>query len=726
MSARFFNVLWALSAILVVDLRAQEFPRALPEGKLPADKRLEALRTLDSYHPFQSVESKSDWAERAAALRRQVLVATGLWPLPTRTPLHAVVHGLVERDDYTVEKVYFESFPGHYVTGSLYRSKGQSRGAKVPGILSPHGHWSNGRFHDHGEETLKKELASGAEKFDTGRHPLQARCVQLARMGCTVFHYDMVGYADSIQLDHRKSTLAADGLFGVTAELDQQNMMGIQTYNSIRALDFLETLPEVDDDRIGVTGASGGGTQSFILGAIDDRPDLLFPAVMVSTAMQGGCVCENASHLRVGAGNIDFAALAAPRPLGLTGADDWTVEIETKGKPDLQRLYGMLGQPDDQFQVFPYLQYGHNYNAVSREAMYGFINQHFALGLEEPVKEKDFQPLSREEMSVWNEAHPAPASRGAIHERSLLDWWRHDSDQQLAALVARMPNDAAARADFDDLVGGAWETMIGRGLADVGPIDYSLATKVGSDGPLGMTGLISASAHGEQVPSLFFHPGQTWNGEVLLVVDSRGKRVGLTEAGRPRDSMKQLVERGYAVMLIDTLLTGEFREDEESLESAPTVGREFGGYTYGYNRSLFAKRVHDVLSAISFIANNPKWDVKALHLAGTDAGGSVLVLGALGQSRETSVIGKAVVKLDGARFADAASVGDPWLAPGAVKYGDVPGLMALCAPTPLLVSGDEAEAFTWAKAAYAAHGVPDQLRLASDVSPSEAVEWIEE
>ena len=191
------------------------------------------------------------------------------------------------------------------------------RGQKIPGILCPHGHWTNGRYHDHGDK-FAKELETGAEEFPSGRHPLQARCVQLARMGCVVFHYDMVGYADSIQLDHRKSSMPENGLFSVTAELRQQNLMGIQTFNSIRALDFLEGLPGIDHDRIGVTGASGGGTQTFVLGSIDDRPDLLFPAVMVSTAMQGGCVCENANYLRVGAGNIDLAALAAPRPLTLS------------------------------------------------------------------------------------------------------------------------------------------------------------------------------------------------------------------------------------------------------------------------------------------------------------------------------------------------------------------------------------------------------------------------
>src|SRR4029077_1929707 len=115
-----------------------------------------------------------------------------------------------------------------------------------------------------------------------------------------------------------------EGFTDTAAELWQQSFMGLQTFNSVRALDFLTSLPDVDPARIGVTGASGGGTQTFVLCAIDDRPAAAFPAVMVSTAMQGGCICETCSYLRVGTGNIELAGLFAPKPLGMSAADDWT------------------------------------------------------------------------------------------------------------------------------------------------------------------------------------------------------------------------------------------------------------------------------------------------------------------------------------------------------------------------------------------------------------------
>jgi DNA-binding LytR/AlgR family response regulator len=114
------------------------------------------------------------------------------------------------------------------------------------------------------------------------------------------------------------------------AEAHLQSIMGLQTLNAVRSLDFLLSLPEVDAERVAITGASGGGTQTFMLCAIDDRPAAAFPAVMVGTAMQGGCICENCSYLRVGTGNVEIAGLFAPKPLGMSGAKDWTIDIEKK------------------------------------------------------------------------------------------------------------------------------------------------------------------------------------------------------------------------------------------------------------------------------------------------------------------------------------------------------------------------------------------------------------
>ena len=259
---------WLPALVLIasaIPARADEpaRTRVLPTGQVMSDSRTVKLRTLDDYSPFKPPAKLEEWKQRRQELREQVLVATGLWPMPVATPLQPVIHGKLDMGRYTIEKVSFASMPGHYVTGNLYRPKNVT--GKVPGILSPHGHWADGRFYDafdarNGAKAIFDQLANGAEFSVNGaRYPLQARCAQLATLGCVVFHYDMLGVADSKAIPHREGFLDAE------AQLRLQSNMGLQTYNSIRALDFISTLPDVDTKRLGVTGASGGGTQTFIL-----------------------------------------------------------------------------------------------------------------------------------------------------------------------------------------------------------------------------------------------------------------------------------------------------------------------------------------------------------------------------------------------------------------------------------------------------------------------------
>jgi len=473
----------------------KDLTRILKPGSAPADSRLGAPRTLDSYFPFTPPQSRENWDSRRQAVREQILIATGLWPMPERMPLQPVIHGKIDRDDYTIEKVFFASYPGHYVSGSLYRPKNQT--GKVPGVLCPHGHWANGRFFDgleaYGAQRLKAQIQQGAEKTIEGaRFPLQARCAQLARMGCVVFHYDMVGTADSHQIGH------AAGFTDAEADLRLQSAMGLQTFNSIRALDFLLSLPDVDEKRIGVTGASGGGTQTFILCAIDDRPAVAFPAVMVSTAMQGGCICENCSYLRQNTGNVEFAALFAPKPLGMSAANDWTKEIETKGLPELKALYRMY---DAKGLVMgkAYLQFDHNYNQVSRELMYNWFNKHLRLGQPEPVVERPFVPMPPKELSVYDESHPLP--KDAIGVEELRKTLSSASDKQLAVLL---PKDAASLTSFRRVVGRALATMIGEPVDQTKEIEAAILEKeTVHAGYSSQKALIGRKGLGEQVPVLF-------------------------------------------------------------------------------------------------------------------------------------------------------------------------------------------------------------------------------
>ncbi|HEX3998303.1 MAG TPA: acetylxylan esterase [Pirellulales bacterium] len=683
--------------------------RVLPEGKLPDDARLGPLKNFNSYFPFTPPASLEEWQRRAERVRRQLLVATGLWPMPTKTPLNAVVHGRVERPGYSVDKVYFESFPGHFVSGNLYRPTGRS--GKLPGVLCPYGHWTGGRFSEASVREIRKQVVEGAERFeDGGRYPLQARCAELAGMGCIVFHYDMEGYSDSGQisidvahhLTKRRPEMDTPehwGLFSVQAELHLQSVMGIQTWNSVRSLDFLLSQPDVDPGRIAVTGASGGGTQTFLLAAVDPRVKVAVPAVMVSTAMQGGCTCENCCYLRVGTGNIELAGLIAPRPLCCLAADDWTHEIMTKGYPELKKLYGLYGKDKDKdFTAKALLQFPHNYNYVSREVMYQWLNKYFKLGMEEPVIEEDFKPLTVAEMSVWDKEHPRPPG-GPAHERALLQWMTDDSVKQMAALVPHGTDEAAKKqaAEWRRVVGGAFDAMIGRELPLAGAVKFDTVRTVQHDGYKEIAGLIRNASEHEELPALLLAPGAPVGNRVAIWVDGAGKAGLFAPDGKLKPGVKQLVDGGAFVLGVDLIYQGEFlpagatRLGKARRVDDPKNSRDAACFTYGYNPTVFADRVRDVLSAISAVGgalpggpaiergNAPR----RIDLVGVN-GGAPWIAAAKVQAGKS--VDRVAIDTAGFRFAKIKSIDDPEFWPGAAKYGDLPALMAFDADAPLFIN----------------------------------------
>jgi dienelactone hydrolase len=688
-------------------------PRVLPEGQVPKDARLQPLKDLDGYFPFTPPTSPGDWSQRAETVRRQLLVALGLWPMPSRSPLNPVIHGRIDRDDYTVEKVYFESVPGFFVTGSLYRPKGKT--GKYPGVLCPHGHWNNGRFVDFGEDGVKKEIVQGAERFDEGgRSPLQSRCVQLARMGCVVFHYDMLGYADSVQIPMEiahgfkkqrpeMNTIENWGLFSPQAEMHLQSVMGLQTWNSIRALDFLLQLPDVDGERIGCTGASGGGTQTFILGALDPRVKVAFPAVMVSTAMQGGCTCENASLLRVDTGNIEFAAMFAPKPLGMTSANDWTKEMAAKGFPELKKIYGLLGAPEN-VSLKRGEHFDHNYNYVSRAAMYSWMNKHLKLGLKEPIVEPDYRRLTQQEMSVWDAQHPAPKAGDLDWERRLLRHLHDDAQRQLAA-------ERSAPAEFRKMYGGAVEAIVGRTARDTGTSEWEMAQKEEKDSWLEMRGLIRNRTHQEELPAVFFHP-KNWNGTTVLWLSGEGKAALYADGGALKPELQKLLAAGVTVAGVDLFQQGEFRSDGQPLLKTGRVKnpREAAAYTFGYNHTVFAQRAHDVLTVAQFIKTNER-PSKRLFAVGVNGAGPIL---AAARAVAEGTFDGALLDTGGFRFGKLLEIHDPNFLPGGAKYGDVPALLALGAPGKLWVAGESREGLSLTAEQYRAAGAEKSLTLLAD------------
>jgi dienelactone hydrolase len=678
----------------------------------PLERRYSAAKHYDwKYFPWTPPATKEAWEARRAVLKEQLLVSQGMWPMPEKAPLDAVIHGKIERDGYTVEKVFFVSYPGHYVTGNLYRPTAKG---KHPAVLYAHGHWTNARLMTHGDWAA--QIKSGAEATEaSAKHIHQAGPAMLARLGCVVFMYDMVGNSDSLQIEHRK------GFTDLDAQLRLQTFFNLQTWNSVRAVDFVQSLPDVDPSRIGVTGASGGGTQSFILAAVDERVTAAFPAVMVSTSMQGGCICENSAYLRVGTDNIELSALIAPRPLGMTGANDWTREIETKGLPELKAIYKLYGAEDK--VMAKYLNFPHNYNQPSRELMYNFFNEHLKLGVKGPITEQPYTPVPPKELSVYDDKHPLP--KDALNAEGLKKLWTEAQQKQLAALL---PKDKESLAKFQQIEHGALRAMMVDQLPASSDVEVvSSGGIIERDGVALRDAVISRKGNGELVRTLtvvngdfvFKKDRSKFNGQIVVWVHPNGID-SLWDNGRLIPGARAITDKGAMILAVETFRTGDAAKDPRATTNMKVAKLAYAGYYYGYNRALVAERVHDILTAIAF-AKKP--DTKAIHLVGFDKAGPWVVLarGLCGDAVE-----RTAADVNGFRFEQVADFDDEMMLPGAVKFGGLLALAGVIAPHELyLHNAKGAGSAAFLQAAYTASGQGTKLqRQGEKADDAKVVQWI--
>ena len=353
----------------------------------------------EAFHIMQKFASEwndlKSWEERAEIIKTGILKGMQFDKMPKiEDNFNAIINNTREMNGYIVENIAIESFPGFYVTGNLYRPIKIKD--KYPAILSPHGHWPDGRM----------------------REDMQIRCAVLAKMGAIVFAYDMIGYGESKQVTH-----------------DIPIALLLQTWDSKRVLDYLLSRQDVDSSRIGMTGASGGGTQTFILTAIDKRITASAPVVQVSAHFFGGCVCESGMPIHKSnhhqTNNVEIAALCAPRPLLLVSdGADWTRNTPRVEYPYIQRVYKMYNAENRVANVHLPLQ-RHDYNASKRKAVYNFFAQY--LKIENWIiprggdgySEEFVEILPKDSLCVFNSKNHLP--KGALQgDEAVLKYLKFD------------------------------------------------------------------------------------------------------------------------------------------------------------------------------------------------------------------------------------------------------------------------------------------------------------
>lgn len=314
------------------------------------------------------------WEKRVEVIRKGIIDGMQLEKMPTvKGNFKPIIRNSRKMDGYIVENIAIESFPGFYITGNIYRPAGDKK--NYAAILCPHGHAADKRLHE----------------------DVQKRSAAFARMGAVVFAYDMVGYGESHQVSHKMPIALV-----------------LQTFNSQRVLDYLLSRADVDSERVGITGGSGGGTQTFILTAIDQRVKVSSPVVQVSAHFFGGCVCESGMPIHKSkvhqTNNVEIAALCAPRPLLLiSNGADWTSNTPRIEYSYIQKVYALYDAEHKVENVHLPTE-KHDYGYTKRVAAYNFFARHLKLNIpyQNGYSEDFVTVLPMEDLKVFTKENPMP------------------------------------------------------------------------------------------------------------------------------------------------------------------------------------------------------------------------------------------------------------------------------------------------------------------------------
>lgn len=510
------------------------------QGKDPRDPRNAVTPGTKSEFELRTWKSLAEWEQHRTELRKQILVSAGLSPMPKRGPVNAKRGGRVEHENFITERVWVETLDGLWVAGNLYLPKKVQ--GRVPGVLIAHGHWKHGRL-ENSEECSTPQLGAN-----------------LAMQGYVALAWDMLGYNSTTQLKHD---------FGRSDEERAWHFgpLGVQLFNSTRMLDFLASLDEVDQDRIGMTGASGGGTQTFLLAAVDNRVKVVVPVNMVSAHFQGGCDCENTPGLRWHTNNVEIASMAAPRPLLLVAATgDWTKNVPKLEFPAVKKVYSLY---DREASVAVWqLDAGHNYNKDTREAVYSFLATHLK-GRYETPKEVD-AGLAPGQLA-HGDVLPMPA--GAKSAELIFADWKARISAEYKAM-----DDAQRRERMAVAMGATWPSQ----------------TDVQKDGD---RVVLVRNDRGDRIPGLLREGSKP---VAALVLDESG-----AAAAMQSDTAKKLLAEGSTVLALDLFQTGAAKD-----------GRDRGGRHFlTFNPSDDACRVQDVVTGLAWLAGRKPQKI-VLHATG--------------------------------------------------------------------------------------------------------------
>lgn len=633
--------------VLGDDLRGAP-PKAMLSNHLLA----EAGKHFDTRRQtIANLKTPAEIQRRQVSLRAKFVDALG--GFPEKTPLNARVVGQLRGDGFRVEKVIYESRPNHHVTAALYIPDGPG---PFPGVLMPMGHSVNGKAADYA----------------------QRGCILLAKNGLAALCYDPIGQGERRQLLDRHGKAAVSSstsehtLIGVGALLVGQSTATYRIWDGIRSLDYLASRPEIDPQRLGCTGCSGGGTLTSYLMALDDRIAVAAPSCYLTSlerlfATIGPQDAEQnvTGQVEFGLDHADYIGLRAPKPTLICAATrdffdiqgTWTTFREAK------RLYGLLGHAE-RIDLVEY-DTPHGYPKPQREAIVRWMRR-WLLGKDDAPTEGDFRIFTDAELQCTRTGQVLEDFKG----RSAFDL-NAERARELAGRRTPPNSPDAFAKQVRDLIGLP---------PTIRPAQVSEVGRVRRDG-YRMRQLSFQTEPGITVPGLHFVPERTEGRPLVLYVHGDGKA---TDAG-PGGPIERLVKAGQPVLALDLRGWGETAPGRQQANRASYFGADFKE-TYlalHLNRPLLGQRVFDVLAVAARMAENAE---QGFEVVGCGNAGPVVLHAAILESRIKRV------KLDRSIVSWAAVVQSPIThnqltnaVPGVLAHYDLPDLAASLAPRPLTI-----------------------------------------
>ena len=593
---------------------------------------------------------------RGAALRARIRAAEGDWP-SKKAPLDPQILGTLERDGYRVERLLFQTWPGCYVTANTYVPAGKP--GPFPAVLCVHGHWAQARVDP----------------------VVQARCIGLAKLGYFVLVLDAWGAGE--RGTHVGQAEYHGGLLGASLWPVGTPLHGMQLYDNVRALDYLQSRPEVIADRIGCTGASGGGNQTTYLSAFDERVKCAVPVCSVGTFRSyldtASCVDEVLLGGLTFAEEGDLLGMVAPRALMVISATrdvyHFSPPVAAEALDRARPYFAAHGVTEHVRHTL--IESGHDYNRAMREAMYGWMTRWLK-------GEGDGSPIAEPGMQLEDPAtircFPSAFRPGRV--MTTVQWVRQRAEELAANRTVEAWSDAGARRKATETLRNALSlNSVGSFTPPLGPrspltpaehesdhrttlLETEAGVVVPLSKPKGRRERIGPPP--SQYRLLLVHPGG--NGHALqaplLATGFQGLHVQSTSLGL----------RGCGELALPNQGLGNGIPDHNLVEWSLWIGRP-----------LLGQWVHDILYTVAREPEEIGGKRTRIVLVGwRDAALAALLAGAL----SANVAGVVAIEPP-ASFITSTPPHNQRMAifnPDLLKVGDIPQLAALAAPRPVLIA----------------------------------------